>query len=163
MKCAFETPRLLVDDWHAGSRDLAEIVEALMTERVTRSLPTPWRGEYTRERAAAWVEDRDAEGITLLVVDRSNDQAIGLLIVFPIERERRFGFLLSESSWGKGLGSELVAGFVDWCREQEDIASLTGGVEAGNHGSRRVLEKCGFVRVESEGDEHLYRLLLCAK
>ena len=56
----------------------------------------------------------------------------------------RLGYMLAESSWGKGLASELVRGVVEWC-ENKDVASVTGGVERDNIASRRVLEKCGFV------------------
>ena len=54
--------------------------------------------------------------------------------------EVRLGYLLAENAWGKGFASELIEGFVDWCRGQEAITSLAGGVEADNAASRRVLE-----------------------
>ncbi len=66
----------------------------------------------------------------------------------------RLGYLLSESAWGQGLASELVEGFVDWCKSVE-IASIIGGVERDNLLSQRVLEKNGFVSrptTEERGD-----------
>ena len=56
--CAFETDRLLVREWHSvtpkewNEQDLPTLVVNLMTEPVTRSLPPPWRGEYSVDRAA---------------------------------------------------------------------------------------------------------------
>ena len=56
----------------------------------------------------------------------------------------RLGYLLSEETWGRGLGSELIKGLIDWCRNAENVSSISGGVEIGNKASIRVLEKHGF-------------------
>ena len=91
------------------------------------------------------------------------------MILFETEGESnagievRLGYLLAETAWGSGLASELVCGFVDWCRRQE-IASIVGGVGSENIASRRVLEKNGFTRDPTEPhdsfDEDLFRLEL---
>ena len=139
----------------------------MLTEPVTRSLPVAWQGGYTRERALAWIEERDKEGTTLLVVDKSTNEAVGLMILFETDAEDaaegievRLGYLLSEPAWGRGLASELIEGFVGWCRGQAALSSLVGGVERDNPASRRVLEKNGFQLVEGEvsGAEQLFRL-----
>ncbi len=87
---------------------------------VTRSLPPPWQGPYSVTRAQQWVEERDKEGTTLLVVDKQVNQPVGLMILFETEDiygfEVRLGYLLAEPAWGKGFASELVRGFVGWCR-----------------------------------------------
>lgn len=148
---------MLVSEWHSASlnaatgQGLAACVTAILTPPVTQSLPEEWRGEYTVDRASRWIEERDRDGVTLLVTDRSSNQAIGLLILFEsddakIGRSVRIGYLLSESVWGQGLASELVQGFVDWCSETE-ISLIIAGVERGNSASRRVLEKSGFKAV----------------
>jgi len=175
--CAFQTTRLAVIEWHSpspaggGPFDLPLIVTDMLTEPVTRSLPQSWQGDYSLERARAWIEDRDNEGTTLLVLDRSTGRAIGLIILFetdaparPGSREVRLGYLLSETAWGKGYASELVEGLVDWCRRQANIISVAGGVEKDNPASRRVLEKNGFRPAQDEGELHqeeeLFRLTL---
>ena len=176
-RCAFETERLLVRNWHAiSSRDwqqqeLAHAVATMLTEPVTRSLPPSWQGSYTAERAREWIAERDAEGTTLLVIDKSTKQAAGLMILFETDTEDsgndievRLGYLLSEMMWGKGLASELVRGFTGWCRAQSSISSIVGGVARDNPASRRVLEKNGFRLIQSESeivqDEQLFCLQL---
>jgi len=172
--CAFETNRLRIKEWHSLSRDdgeLARVVAGILTGPVTRSLPTTWQGGYTVKRARAWIEERDNEGTTLLVVEKSTGQAIGLMILFEIdadsfpgEIEVRIGYLLSESAWGQGYATELVRGFVGWCREYTKIRSLVGGVERDNAASARVLEKSGFQSVQDEAEighqEQIFRLTL---
>ncbi|MDJ0976200.1 MAG: GNAT family N-acetyltransferase [Planctomycetota bacterium] len=155
--CSFETSRLDVATWQPQRADLIAAVMSILTEATTSSLPAPWQGAYDEQRASAWIASRDAEGPTLLVVDRAAQQPVGLLILFeegtPDARHVRLGYVLAEPAWGRGLATELVAGFVAWCRALPDIASITGGVEAGNAASARVLEKNGFRMVaRAEGD-----------
>lgn len=175
--CTFETERLLVKEWHSLSSndwdgsELAPLVTQLLTEGVTRTLPPPWQGTYTIERAQKWIADRDAEGTTLLVIDKATRRAIGLMILFASREgnlsadvDVRLGYLLAETSWGQGFASELVAGLVGWCRGQNSISSITGGVAPDNPASARVLLKNGFEPLESspepiEGDQ-LYRVNL---
>ncbi|MDJ0765040.1 MAG: GNAT family N-acetyltransferase [Myxococcota bacterium] len=160
--CAFETKRLRVEEWHStelihsGRKGLAKIVAEMLTEPVTRSLPGPWAGPYSIDRARAWIADRDKEGTTLLVVEKSTGETAGLIILFELNLDQgievRLGYLLAESCWGRGLASELIAGFVLWCRDQDDIHAIAGGVAQNNPASKRVLEKAGF-RVNDTDDE----------
>ena len=134
----FSTQRLLVREWHSfavqewNPRDLAIVVKDMLTERVTESLPPAWQGSYSLDRARDWVKERDCEGVTLLVVEKASRKPIGLIILFDTANggegaELRLGYLLAESAWGKGFASELIMGFVEWCRHAE-VASITGGV-----------------------------------
>ena len=175
--CAFETDRLLVKEWHSLAcsewhpQDLDALVASMLTEPVTRSLPPAWQGTYTTGRAREWVEERDAEGATLLVIGKVARQPLGLMILFE-QQERagtggidvRLGYLLAEDAWGQGIASELLAGFLRWCRGQPSLATITGGVGRDNPASARVLEKNGFQPVETADatttDEQLYRLSL---
>jgi RimJ/RimL family protein N-acetyltransferase len=75
---------------------------------------------------------------------------VGFIILFEIDHgvadgaEVRLGYVLAESAWGRGLASELVHGFVEWCRKA-DVARIVGGVDRDNVPSRRVMEKNGFL------------------
>lgn len=173
--CTFETERLLVKEWHSllcndwQEGDLGHVIAAMLTEPVTRSLPLSWQGSYSVARARDWIKERDEDGVTLLVIDRSIHQAVGLMILFEMQSEEdggdtdiRLGYLLSEGTWGKGMASELVNGFVNWCSGQPSISSISGGVAPDNPASKRVLEKNGFYLMPSSdeiaGGELLFRL-----
>jgi ribosomal-protein-alanine N-acetyltransferase len=171
--CSYETERLLVTKWHGlsadewTSQDLAVVVQSMLTPAVTRSLPEPWQGEYTLERARGWVQERDEEGATLLVIERSSKRPAGLVILFEIEQEGdagpevRLGYLLAESAWGRGLATELIHGLVEWSKDA-GIGSLVGGVARENVPSKRVLEKNGFVCTpeSASASEQLFELRL---
>lgn len=158
---SFDTDRLIVKEWRAlvaSDKDMAEAVVSILTPRVTQSLPEGWQGEYTVNRASRWVAERDQEGATLLVLDGSSKTPIGLMILFESEegdsgRCIRIGYLLAESAWGQGFASELLEGFVGWCRTT-DTSSVIGGVARENIASRRVLEKNGFAILPNSRDQH---------
>lgn len=172
--CEFETDRLLVGEWHtprlapSSLQNLADIVAGILTEPVTRSLPETWGGPYSVERALRWIAERDEEGTTLLVVERSTAKAAGLVILFELESDQgaevRLGYLLTEPFWDKGLASELIAGLVRWCRDRGGIHSIAGGVARDNPASKRVLEKAGFhsdhAADEGGNGEEILRLVL---
>lgn len=169
---SYSTQRLLIREWRSSTtdewnhQDLAIVVKSMLTKRVTRSLPPDWQGPYTLDRAQNWIGERDNEGITLLVVVKSSKTPVGLVILFEAAKggygsELRLGYILTEWAWGQGFASELIDGFVQWCHNNE-VASITGGVERDNIASRRVLEKCGFVCDPStkEAAEQLFVLNL---
>lgn len=169
---AFVTERLTVRPWHDwvgsanGSTELAEVVAGMLTPAVTASLPDEWHGRFSVERARRWIDQRDAEGDTLLAVDEASARAVGLLVLHvsragPDQRvDIRLGYLIAEADWGLGFGRELVTGFVDWCRRQARVRSIAGGVDADNAASIRILEGNGFEPAGGEsGDKtRLYRL-----
>jgi RimJ/RimL family protein N-acetyltransferase len=155
-RCAFVTERLRVDPWWEadarGGVDLAESVAELLTARTTEALPESWRGDYSVERARAWIAERDAESPTLLVTEVASARPVGLVVLAEVPLgesaiDVRVGFVIAEDAWGRGLASEVVAGLIDWARRQPTVRTLTGGVDPEHRASARVLEKCGFRRL----------------
>ena len=76
------------------------------------------------------MKEWNEEGSTFLVIEKTTQQAVGLMILFEMQTEEgngeaevRLGYLLSEATWGKGIAAELVSGFVCWCRGQESMRS----------------------------------------
>ena len=64
----------------------------------------------------------------------------------------RIGYLLAEAAWGQGFASELLEGFVKWCRTVE-ISLVIGGVARSNVPSQRVMERNGFTIMASSHDQ----------
>ena len=170
--CVFVTRRLSVEPWHGAADkygiDLTAAVAAILSPRTTRALPPAWQGGYTVERARRWVVERDRESVTLLVVDRYSDEPVGLMILYEnasehgAQRRLRIGYVIKQSSWRKGIASELVSGLVQWARAQPLVGSITGGVESQNAASARVLTKNGFslINRDSNGETETYTLEL---
>jgi RimJ/RimL family protein N-acetyltransferase len=158
---AFETARLRVGEWSQLAAELGLDRAALtehLTDEVTWALPDSWRGPFSKERAAQWVVDRDAEGLTLLVVDRESRELRGFFVAYQQPDALRIGYVLVQAAWGQGLATELLAGVLYRCRERGERRPFLAGVTSDNRASRRVLEKCGFELVDDTGDLLEYRM-----
>ena len=142
---------------------LTEIVQELLTPKVTEPLPEAWHGPYSAVRAAEWIRDRDAEGTQLVAISRESLEPIGLVLLHEVPglTELRLGYLIAEPHWGMGYATELVHGLVRWARDHSS-GSIVAGVSADNLGSVRVLEKCGFSRCDDrpEATELFYSVAL---
>ena len=142
--CEFATGRLQVGPWRAVAQraelDLAEVIAELLTDRTTVALPESWQGNYTLDRARAWIEERDAESPTLLVVGAASASPAGLVVLaeLPLDDltvDVRIGFLIAEASRVRGFTPELPSGLIDWMRAAPLVHTLTGGVDLTNHAS----------------------------
>jgi len=144
--------------------DLVGVVAGMLTGATTQALPEAWHGDFSVERASMWIDARDRESPTLLVIDRRSSRPLGLVILFeiPIDASTvslRIGYLLIESVWGRGLASELVAGLADWATTQPSIRTLVGGVATSNPASTHVLRKNGFAKVDDDAaSEEIFQL-----
>jgi RimJ/RimL family protein N-acetyltransferase len=165
--CEFVTGRLQVSPWSAAAQrarlDLAGVIAELLTDRTTGALPDSWQGNYTAERARAWIEERDADSPTLLAMEAASGRPIGLVILAAIPLDEsmvdvRIGYVIAEASWGRGFATELLSGLIDWMRNERSVRTLTGGVDLTNHASVRVMENNGFHRISSDEATATYRL-----
>ena len=77
---------------------------------------------------------------------------IGHVELVPIgDGEWEIGYHIGEAFTGKGYASEAVKAFLLFIMKQFGLDHVMGICAAENRASRRVMEKCGFVR-EFEGD-----------
>ena len=68
-------------------------------------------------------------------------QVAGIVLSFVTSGEREVGYWIGREYWGKGIATKALAEFLGQVRERP----LHGYVARHNTGSRRVLEKCGFM------------------
>jgi len=153
--CYFETQRLSINSWTNQVKGpdsvkiFAEKVIKILTPNVTKALPDGWQNISTIDSAQEWIKDRDKEGHFVSIQLLSTNETVGFIFFYEIDSENnyydlRFGYLLSEKAWGKGLGTELIEGLINWCKLEGNIKSISGGVETDNIGSIKILEKTGF-------------------
>ena len=154
-RCNFNTQRLEVSSWlnqvkgAESKKGFAEKVIEILSPNVTKALPDGWQNISTIDEAKAWIKDRADESHFVTIQLVSTNETIGFIFLYESDSENnyyklRFGYLLSEKHWGKGLGTELIEGLIKWCKKEGDIQSISGGVETDNIGSIKVLEKTGF-------------------
>lgn len=79
-----------------------------------------------------------------------------------------FGYWLAEEFWGKGIMTEVVPAFVDYCFKEFSLNRIYAEPFSNNPASARVLEKAGFVlegrlRKNVVKDGKVVDSLLCAR
>ncbi|WP_026932614.1 GNAT family N-acetyltransferase [Christiangramia echinicola] len=155
----FKTSRLSISSYTLyktlTDNEFAEEIIKILIPIVTKALPDGWQNITTKSSANNWIEERNEESVFFVVQSISSLEVLGFIFLYPTYLKNkhidlRFGYLLRESSWGKGLGTELVKGLVNKCQEMGNIKSIFGGVEEDNIGSIKVLEKCGFHSLSQE-------------
>lgn len=98
-----------------------------------------------------WIDARDAESDIYLIRETSTDAIIGLMFLTPpFNNDIHLGYLLGQTTWGKGYASELLAGLVS--HVPKTGFRLLGGVGRENPVSAHVLRKTGFQIVPELSD-----------
>jgi ribosomal-protein-alanine N-acetyltransferase len=98
-----------------------------------------------------------------LVAEAGSGATIGWGGLYEDPFDRRWGievaYSFARSAWGKGYASELVAFSIEHARDVLGLAELVAFSHNDNAGSRRVLEKAGFVaeRFLPEMERVIYR------
>jgi len=70
-------------------------------------------------------------------------QVAGYILSWEMEGEREVGYWLGKEYWGKGIATQALAEYINIVKTRP----LMAHVARHNIGSRRVLEKCGFMVV----------------
>jgi RimJ/RimL family protein N-acetyltransferase len=79
-------------------------------------------------------------------IDRSAVGGIGFRLGEDVHRHTaEFGYWLGEEFWGKGIMTEAVTAFVNYCFENFSLNRIFASAYANNPASARVLEKAGFI------------------
>ena len=78
-----------------------------------------------------------------------NGNVAGNVVSFVQFGKREVGYWIGREFWGKGIATKALKGFLKLDKKRP----LYGHVVKDNIGSRRVLEKCGFI-ISSEDREY---------
>jgi len=70
-------------------------------------------------------------------------QVAGYILSWEMEGEREVGYWVGKEYWGKGIATQALAEYISIVKTRP----LMAHVARHNIGSRRVLEKCGFIFV----------------
>ena len=82
---------------------------------------------------------------TLLRTILADGAVVGNLLSFEMDGRRFVSYWLDRERWGRGIATAALREFLTI----ETTRPLYAYVLADNHGSRRVLEKCGFTAIDT--------------
>lgn len=74
---------------------------------------------------------------------RVNDEIVGSIARFLIENDAEITYWIDRKFWGRGIATAAVRDFL----KIDGTRPIRARVAFDNHGSRKVLEKNGFVRI----------------
>jgi RimJ/RimL family protein N-acetyltransferase len=86
----------------------------------------------------------------------ADEDVAGSVLSFVRDGQRQVGYWIAREHWGKGIATAALAELL----REVTARPLFARVAADNHGSRRVLETCGFQPVAEERDEDVRLLVL---
>ena len=116
---------------------------------VNRYLETRFLPQTLEALQSYWQAHRDDPTSPWFAICLAADgRHIGNIKLGPIQWLHRRAdlslFIGERSCWGQGYASEAIALVRDWAFRELDLQKLNAGIYAGNSGSRRAFEKCGF-------------------
>jgi ribosomal-protein-alanine N-acetyltransferase len=145
-----ETERLVLRAPRA--EDAPDIFRIMSDERVAHYFGTPPMA--SPERAVRRVESFEADfaahdGVRWAITLRGEDRLIGTLGFWRLIKEHmraEVGYELAPEQWGKGIMPEALGAVLGFGFRAMGLHSVEAQIEPPNTGSRRVLEKLGFVQ-----------------
>ena len=116
---------------------------------VNRYLETRFLPQTMEALQSYWQDHRDDPASPWFAIClQADERHIGNIKLGPIQWLHRRAdlslFIGDRTCWGKGYASEAIAAVRDWAFAELDLQKLNAGIYAGNLGSRRAFEKCGF-------------------
>jgi [ribosomal protein S5]-alanine N-acetyltransferase len=130
--------------------DLEDLVSAANNKKIARYLTNMFPHPYTKQDGLDWLEICKSEKGEIRFAIATDSKLIGGFGFLPRSdihaQTMGMGYWLSEDYWGKGVMTQVVGSMSDYVFETyPDIVRLEAMVYEGNEGSKRVLEKNGFV------------------
>lgn len=105
---------------------------------------------YTREHAVGWIDDAMKQQPTRALAICVDERAVGGISIFPQTDIARvsgeIGYWLGKPFWGRGIMTPVVRVVTRYAIEQFGFTRVYAVIGTQNEGSRRVLEKAGFIR-----------------
>lgn len=117
-------------DWKSTPEDTLKLIEAI----------APHYAEATRAKACV---------IFAVMLDGRIIGVAGVGSKPEADNEIELAFFISEAEQGKGYTTEAARAAARWAMETLKLPYLIAIVEPDNLPSRRVIEKCGFHRLET--------------
>lgn len=137
-----------IRDWRMD--DAESLAKHANNRRVWLTLRDRFPHPYTINDATNFLKRATTEGESeKFYCIEISDSAAGGIGFKPGEDVHRhtaeIGYWLGEEFWGKGIMSEVVPAFVNYCFEKFSLNRIAAQTYSNNPPSARVLEKSGFV------------------
>lgn len=144
--------RCLIRQFNSSPTEEETLSTAANNPRVTQYMTNGFPNPYTIPEAQKWIEFTKSQSPVrdFAICDAETNSVIGTIGLKPRtdihHRTMEIGYWVGETHWGKGIATEAVKLFSVWAFANfEHLARLEAEVFEGNDGSKKVLEKAGYV------------------
>ncbi len=139
--------RFVLREWQ--KEDEEELAELANNKKIYDNLRDAFPHPYTKEDAKAYIAMMSAnkKDVGLAIeIDGKLAGSIGAFFKEDVYRKSaEIGYYLGEAYWGKGIMTEAVKVLTAYVFANYDINRIYAEPFARNIGSRRTLEKAGFI------------------
>lgn len=110
------------------------------------------RGAFNDLKTAEkWVSDGMHPSQSKYVIERRGSPSGDFIGVIGLNQAGQLGYMLDPSAWGKGYATEALTAYLPTLFNLiPELEMVEAAAYEDNVGSRRVLEKCGFIATYSE-------------
>jgi len=130
--------------------DSARLVQLANNENIARNLRDGFPNPFTVEHAEAFIRKfKDLDPPTLFAIEYKGEYVGNISLSKGSDVYRKsaeIGYFIGEEYWNKGIASAALNLICEYGFKNLDIVRIHTGVFEHNQASRRVLEKCGFVK-----------------
>jgi RimJ/RimL family protein N-acetyltransferase len=128
--------------------DAESLVRHANNRKVWIALRDHFPHPYTIDDAHTFLKSVvNSEPITLFCIEVNGGAVGGIGIIIGADVHRHtaeLGYWLGQELWGRGIMTEAVPAFTDFCFEEFQLRRIYAEPFANNPASARVLEKAGF-------------------
>jgi [ribosomal protein S5]-alanine N-acetyltransferase len=132
--------------------DVADMFRVMSDPQVTRyfgALPMATPAEAQERVQMIQTAFQKQDGVRWVIADRASGQLIGTggfwRLLKPHDRAE-IGYELAPEWWGQGVMTEALGAMLQFGFTRMGLHSVEAQIHPANSGSRRVLEKLGFVQ-----------------
>ncbi len=148
-----ETKRLWLR-WPRASdaASIASFAQRPEIARMTATIPHPYpAGEAEQFVLKARADNANGKALILVISQKGGSRPIIGLVSATMsdDGEIEFGFVLAPAAWGKGFATEAARAMVEAIFALTKADRIVANARTINPASRRVLEKCGFIYIDS--------------
>lgn len=131
-------------------KDVDEVFFLRSDKEMMKYIPRPLA--KTKKDALERIEmfrkhKEDEEGVHWAITQKGNDQMIGVISIFKIDKENlraEIGYILHLAYQGKGIISEALQKIIEFGFERINLHTLTAIIDPRNIASEKVLQKANF-------------------
>ncbi|CBF85237.1 hypothetical protein AN1621.2 [Aspergillus nidulans FGSC A4] len=144
----------LIRPFTPTTSDIQSLARHANNPKIAQYMRNAFPSPYKHSDASSWITFTMSQSPThdFCICLESTNTVIGAIGLKPrtdIQHcSMELGYWVGEEYWGRGIATEAVEEFVRWIFSRDEFAHvvrLDAEVFDGNEGSKRVLEKAGFV------------------